>query len=164
MTETTLSKYTNRGNLKHGHSSRKGQTKTYISWQAMRRRCYNPNSDRFQYYGGRGIGVCEEWRNSFEAFLRDMGESPVGYTLERIDNSRNYEPGNCRWATRKEQANNRRSSHMLELNGTSKTMAQWADQYGIDVRLLWARIYKCGWSVDRAITEPKRPGLGLKFR
>lgn len=130
----------------------------------MRRRCYNPNSDRFQYYGGRGIGVCEEWRNSFEAFLRDMGESPVGYTLDRIDNSRNYEPGNCRWATRKEQANNRRSSHMLELNGTSKTMAQWADRYGIDVRLLWARIYKCGWSVDRAITEPKRPGLGLKFR
>lgn len=100
----------------HGHSGsggRKRATPTYQSWQAMRDRCYRPSTHGYESHGGRGIVVCDRWRNDFAAFLTDMGERPHGLTLERIDVDGNYTPGNCRWATPKEQIANRRQALWL---------------------------------------------------
>lgn len=86
------------------------RSRTYYTWQCMKTRCYNINYREYHYYGGRGIRVCERWKNDFKAFLHDMGERPLGTTIDRINPDGNYEPGNCRWADNNTQARNKRKN------------------------------------------------------
>lgn len=140
-------------NTTHGMS----QTPTYQTWQAMCRRCRDPNFIVYADYGGRGITVCRRWANSFEAFLEDMSERPSKrHSIERIDNARGYEPGNCRWATQTEQMRNTRASKFLTHEGATRTMAEWAECAGISYGALQCRISQ-GWSVTEALTTPVRP-------
>lgn len=129
------------------------KNRTYLSWKSMRRRCENPKDSAYHDYGGRGIKVCERWA-TFEHFLADMGECPNNLEIERINNNGNYKPGNCKWATRKEQANNKRSNTLLVYNGKSQTIAQWADELGIIYETLCSRIYRSKWSIEKALTTP----------
>lgn len=103
----------------------------YRIWNAMLGRCYNTNNSSFHNYGGRGIKVCGRWRESFENFYADMGDRPPTRSIDRIDNSGNYEPTNCRWATPIEQASNLRKNRFIEFNGKRQTESQWSRELGI---------------------------------
>lgn len=138
---------------KHSHTTHKSSSPTYKSWHMMKQRCLNKNYNQFADYGGRGITVCDRWLQ-FENFLADMGARPDGKTLDREDNNGNYEPGNCKWSTRKEQQSNRRACHWIELDGERKTLSQWAETLGIKPHSLLHR-FKKGWSVKRALTTPR---------
>ena len=96
----------------HGHAGKGRNTKTYRVWWAAKQRCFDPKNISYLDYGGRGISMCDEWRYSFETFLHDMGECPSGLQIDRINNDGDYEPGNCRWATRSQQAFNRRTKRV----------------------------------------------------
>ncbi len=134
---------------KHGEG---GKSVEYSTWRGIKARCLNPNATGYERWGGRGITVCSKWRDSFENFLSDMGRKPSkNHTIERVDNDGNYEPSNCVWATRKEQALNRRSN--LVVNGKRTTLAECANRIGISVAGLWNRIYTLGWDLQRALTE-----------
>lgn len=123
-----------------GKWSNPSGTRTYYAWRSMRNRCYSPKNPSFEHYGGRGIEVCQQWRDDFDQFVADMGQAPEGSSLDRIDNDLGYSPENCRWATIKEQLNNQRRNHRITHDGQTQTLAQWADQLGIRVDTLHKRI------------------------
>lgn len=124
------------GAITHG----KSRTPTHNSWVAMKARCGDAKNKQYRFYGGRGIVVCDRWRDSFENFLADMGERPAGTTLDRINSDGNYEPGNCRWATIEEQQNNRRGSIRATLCGVTRTVTQWCNALGINRDRVYGRI------------------------
>lgn len=128
----------------------------YTVWCQMRARCQDPDNPAYHRYGGRGITVCERWER-FDLFLSDMGDKPApGLTIDRMDNDGPYSPDNCRWATRTEQARNRRSTVLVEFDGQSLTLSEWSKQLGIDRALLHARIHQLGWPIRKALTTPTR--------
>ncbi len=130
----------------------------YPAWRAMRDRCNNPNVDSYPRYGGRGIKVCDRWMDSFVNFITDMGEPPtIKHTIERDDNSGNYCPNNCRWATQSEQQRNTRRNVFYTINGESKCLVEWCELYGINYKFVWHRINREGWEVVAALTTPKIP-------
>jgi hypothetical protein len=129
----------------------------YYVWKAMRRRCSGADRNCAHNYADRGIRVCERWQNDFAAFLADMGQRPTSrHTLERIDNEGHYEPTNCRWATRKEQLRNRRNNRYITFNGRTRTIAEWAEQYGMNKCALRQRVFVYGWPLHLALTTPTR--------
>lgn len=142
--------------LTHGESrSQNGKaTPEYSVWKSMLRRCLNPNATGFEDYGGRGITICTPWQRSFESFLADMGRRPsMQHTLDRKENDGPYSPENCRWATRKEQAENTRRNVKLTARGQTQTISEWARKLGVSSSCLKKRIAH-GWSDERVLFTP----------
>lgn len=138
---------------KHGHST----TRTYSIWHAMINRCTYKDFKGWKSYGGRGIQVCERWKD-FTLFLKDMGDAPDGYSIDRIDVNGNYEPGNCRWATTKQQARNRRNNRLITYHNETKTVMDWSQATGISPSTIYYRLNQ-GWTPDRLF---KTPNYGQK--
>ena len=139
--------------MNHKHGGR--NSSTYNIWCNMKARCLNPKNHAYANYGGRGITICAKWRDSFEEFLRDMGERPHGMSIDRYpDNDGNYEPGNCRWASTRDQNRNRRGNRILTVNGVARTMVEWSEILGISKGTIWIRLTKYGWSEQDAVTVP----------
>lgn len=135
---------------------------TWRIWQGMISRCYCPTNSAYPSYGGRGITVCQRWRESFENFFNDMGTRPEGLQIERKDNRKGYTPDNCKWATRKEQCRNKRNNRKLTLNGITRLLIQWAEETGIPMKYIHKRLDR-GWTIRRALTQPVKT-LGLHKR
>ena len=137
---------------KHG----KSQTSIYRIHYHIIDRCYNPKDKAYHYYGGRGITVCDRWlgKDGFVNFLKDMGDRPKGRSLDRIDNNGNYEPSNCRWATKKEQARNTRRNRLLSLNGETRCIGEWAEILNTKYLIIFKRKTR-GWSDKEALTLPR---------
>lgn len=128
-------------------------TSEYRIWVHIKQRCLNPQYGMYPDYGGRGIQICAEWSNSFEAFFRDIGPRPgPEYSVDRRDVNGHYEPGNCRWATDAEQCSNRRNNHYIEYNGQRKTLTQWAREVGLHPNTIRLRL-RAGWSTEKAFTR-----------
>lgn len=128
----------------------------YVAWCNAKARCHRKTHPRYAEWGGRGISMCDRWRESFESFLADMGPRPSpGHSIDRIDGSRWYEPGNCRWATAKVQSTNRPSwTNTITFDGRTQTITEWAAEVGIARKSLYDRL-AIGWTVERAMTAPK---------
>ena len=140
--------------IKHGQTSNGKRTSEYRTWSAMKDRCNNNNDKGHRMYGGRGISVCKEWHD-FRNFFKDMGKRPPGMSLERINNDGNYEPDNCKWASLKEQANNKTSNRLISFYGTTKTISEWCDCLNIAYGTLHNRLI-LGWSIRKTLTTPTR--------
>lgn len=133
---------------KHGMT----RTREFNGWMIMKARCTNVNHPRYYRYGGRGITVCDRWLESFDNFYEDMGDKPRGMSLERIDNDGNYCKENCKWATNREQANNRRNNKYYLYNGVAKNLVEWSLEVGLDYLVIYKRLRR-GWSIKDSLTK-----------
>lgn len=152
--------------FRHGYSPKGGRSPEYTCWIDIKERCLNSKHKYFEYYGGRGITICDQWRDDFMSFLSDVGERPSDkHTIDRWpDNDGNYEPGNVRWATRKEQVANRRSTRFVIVDGQKIPLSDAIRMLGLNRRLVCARIER-GWTAEEAISKPakwNRPDLTKK--
>jgi hypothetical protein len=137
-------------NARHGHTRGERFSPEYRTWAHILSRCTNPNTRDYPRYGGRGITVCEEWRLSFESFFEHVGRRPSArHSIDRIDNSRGYEPGNVQWATTAQQNRNRRNNLWIEFNGERLVVIDWAARLGIPAGAIYHRI-------GRGIVDPAR--------
>jgi hypothetical protein len=148
-TEVTIER-----SFKHGSSRRGQKTRAYEVWCGITKRCSNQNGADWKNYGERGITICKEWAESFDQFLKDMGDPPPGYSIERIDVNGNYCKDNCTWATRKEQNNNTRRNTFITFNGRTQTLAQWSDELGISRSKIMSRRKK-GLPVEQVLEVGK---------
>ena len=128
----------------------------YSIWGSMKSRCYYKNKDNYKYYGGKGIEVCEEWKNDFQEFYEWAMKNGYkeGLSIDRIDNSKNYKPSNCKFSNQTEQVRNRSNSVWLKYNGENRHLKEWCDIYDINYKLAHAR-YKKGWSFERVFNIDK---------
>lgn len=141
----------------HGKTRRRNVSPEYVSWSHMRSRCCNPKNNAFHNYGGRGITVCPEWMDNFQSFLDHIGPRPgKEYSVDRIDNNGNYEPGNVRWSTQREQMRNVRKSRRIEACGIVATLAEWSERTSINYVTLFGRL-KRGWPPEKAFSTPAAP-------
>lgn len=152
--------------IKHGFTVRQKEVSAphvYRAWSGMKSRCLNPQGRAWAYYGGRGIAISEAWINDFEQFYQDMGDPPTpSHSLDRIDVNKGYGPDNCRWATRKDQANNRRNNRRIEWRGEVKSMSQWAESLNIPRERLRYRL-DSGLTMEQAMQkEIKCKGIELR--
>lgn len=152
------------GCLKHRvrDTHHKSFTRVYRIYAKIKRRCFSEDDGAYPSYGGRGITMCEEWRKSFEAFYTWSMQN--GYSdelsIDRIDNDGDYTPQNCRWATAKEQSNNRRSCIKVTMNGRTQNLKEWCDELGISYKTVHQRINGYNWDAIKALTTPIRKGSG----
>lgn len=149
LRETTIKR-----SFKHGHSTRNQKSKMHSAWEHMIQRCGNPNDSDYIHYGGRGIKVCDRWKE-FVNFLEDMGEPPTkDHSIDRIKNDKGYCKSNCQWATRKDQGRNKRNNHLIAHEGRTQCLSAWAEELGMGSSLLRYRLKH--WSVEKAFTTPVR--------
>jgi len=137
-----------RAKRKHGMT----ETSTYRSWGGMKQRCHNPKNHKYHLYGAIGITVCDDWFNSFEKFFEDMGECPEGMSIDRIDVTKGYSKENCRWATQKQQQNNRRDNVIITVGKTPMTMSEYCETHNLNKDQVQWRL-KHGWSQERAVSK-----------
>lgn len=145
-------------NTVHGDGAKgKNKAPEYETWNGIRRRCYNKKCKSYEYYGAKGITVCDRWVNNYTSFLQDMGRRPSAkHTIDRIDPSGNYSPENCRWVTRLIQNRNKSNNFYIEYKGETKTLSEWALLLGIKAGTIRHRIKVSGWSIDDTFTRKVR--------
>jgi hypothetical protein len=138
----------------HGHKRKCATSGIYRTWASIITRCTNPNIPHYHLYGGRGITVCDRWKQSFESFLEDVGERPSpDHSIDRIDNNRGYEPGNVRWATRTEQGRNKRSNRHITIDGETHCLSEWEEIKGLPRKKITTRLC-LGWDEYDAVMTP----------
>ena len=133
---------------KHGCAKQGKKTSEYSRWQGIIKRCYNPSSENYKFYGGKGVTVCDQWRESFILFLADMGPCPTGYEIDRTDNTKGYAPGNCAWVTPQQNKRNMSNNHLVTINGETKLVVEWCAIFNINKHTVYQRIHR-GWPEDQ---------------